>query len=83
MNVLLKAVMIGVALAALIVLCHVLFPVLMVLLLIGLIRRVWFGASWSYGYGGCGGGVRPPTIDGGPWLHAHGPATRGRDVQWI
>lgn len=94
MSVLFKVAGVGVALVALIAVSHVLLPVLLVVLLLGLIRRVWFGARWG---GSCGGSGRSryamhrrgfgadwsdaiPTIDGEPWRQARAYAPRVGDV---
>lgn len=79
MNLLFKAAAIGAVLAVAVFFFHVLFPLLLILLLLGLIRRALFGPRWAYAWGGHGCGAcgrharqRMPTIDGRDWQR---PAT--------
>jgi hypothetical protein len=88
-----KAAAVGAVLAVAVFFLHFLFPLLLLLLFFGLIRRVLFGPRWGHayaGYGpGCGGrggpaaywSQRTPTVDGRDWQRP-GPAdAQGRDVQ--
>ncbi|MGE0314410.1 MAG: hypothetical protein AB7P21_22585 [Lautropia sp.] len=82
----LKALVAGALLLALVASAHLLFPVLLVVLALFLVRRVWSGLRWSHGDWTDRSwhrrvGVDPwsrfvPTIDGEPLRSAVPPRSR-------
>lgn len=93
----LKVLVVGAVLISLIAFGHLLIPVLLALLLLGLIRRAWFAARWRrdddgepYGQrfwhrdlSASPGSRRIPTIDGSPARYASAQPARYREIPSI
>ena len=81
-----KAAVFGAVLACAVFFFHFLIPVLLMLLLLGLVRRALFGPRWHHayahaGYGpGCGG-QSTPSVDGQTWQRPSNPDHQVREVR--